>query len=96
MKSRWNRVHFKCSPFDASNVSPYFKRFPPKVLHIHVERNFVFYILATRKTNIIVNWFSQFGLMNEILKLNWGSFKIGEISVSTINQEIVAVAYTIT
>jgi len=24
-KSRWNRIHFKCSPFDASNVSPYLK-----------------------------------------------------------------------
>jgi len=21
VKSRWNRIYFKCSPFDASNVS---------------------------------------------------------------------------
>jgi len=24
-KSRWKRIHFKCSPFDESNVSPYLK-----------------------------------------------------------------------
>jgi len=24
-KSRWNRIHFKCSHFEASNVSPYLK-----------------------------------------------------------------------
>jgi len=26
VKSRWNRIHFTCSAFDTSNVSPYLKR----------------------------------------------------------------------
>ena len=26
-KSHWNRIHFKCSLFDASNVSPYLNVF---------------------------------------------------------------------
>ena len=24
-KSCWNRIHFKCSPFDSSNIFPYLK-----------------------------------------------------------------------